>query len=65
MSKFFTYYNFNKLLEESLHAQNAMRLRVPRLIVEVLCLIHREPAGGEGIGGREQWKGGGFWMKAR
>jgi hypothetical protein len=46
MSKFFISYNFIKLLE-----QNAMRLPVPRSIFEVLCVIHREPAGGKAGGG--------------
>jgi hypothetical protein len=35
-----------KLLEQSLHAQNAVRLRELCPIFEVLCVIHRDPAGG-------------------
>jgi hypothetical protein len=58
LSKFLISYNLIKLLEQSLHAQNAVRLRELCLIFEVLCVIHREPAGGGG-GGREQRKGGG------
>jgi hypothetical protein len=46
MSKLFILYNFIKLLKKSLHAQNAVRLRVLCPIFEVLCVIHRESAGG-------------------
>jgi hypothetical protein len=52
-----------KLLEQSLHAQNAVRLRELCPIFEVLCVIHRDPAGGGG-GGREQRKGGGLTATA-
>ncbi len=63
MSKSFISYNLIKLLEQSLHAQNAMWLHVLCLIFEVLCVIHREPAGGGG-GGREQRKEGGLTATA-
>ena len=63
MSKFLISYNLIKLLEQSLHAQNAVRWGELCLIFEVLCVIHREPAGGGGRG-REQRKGGGFTATA-
>jgi hypothetical protein len=44
-------YNLIKLLEQSLHAQNAVRLRELFPIFEVLCVMHRDPAGGEAGGG--------------
>jgi hypothetical protein len=46
LSKFLISYNSIKLLEQSLHAQNAVRLRELCPIFEVLCVIHRDPAGG-------------------
>ncbi len=51
MSKCFISYNFIKLLEHILHAQNTVRLRELRPIFEVLCVIHREHAGGKVGGG--------------
>jgi hypothetical protein len=51
MSKLFISCNFIKLLKQSLHAQNAVRLRVLFPIFEVLCVIHREPPGGKVGGG--------------
>jgi hypothetical protein len=58
LSKFLISYNLIKLLEQSLHAQNAVRLRELCLIFEVLCVIHREPAGG-GRRGEGAAEGGG------
>jgi hypothetical protein len=63
MSKLFILCNIIKLLKQSLHAQKAVRLRLLCPFFEVLCVIHRESAGGGGVG-REQQKGGGFRMKA-
>jgi hypothetical protein len=63
LSKFLILYNLIKLLEQSLHAQNAMRWCVHFLIFEVLCVMHREPAMGK-AGGREQRNGGGFTVTA-
>jgi hypothetical protein len=51
MSKLFILYNIIKLLKQSLHAQNAVRLHILCPIFEVLCVIHRESAGGGGGGG--------------
>jgi hypothetical protein len=59
LSKVLISYNFIKLLEQSLHAQNTMQLHVPHPIFEFLCVMHREPAGGVGWE-REQRKGVGF-----
>jgi hypothetical protein len=57
MSKLFTLYNFIKLLKQSLHAQNIVRMRVLCPIFEVLCVIHREPAGGGQVGGGSSGRG--------
>jgi hypothetical protein len=51
MSKLFILCNIIKLLKQSLHAQNAVRLRLLCPVFEVLCVIHRESAGGGGGGG--------------
>ncbi len=56
MSKLFILYNITKLLKQSLHAQNTVRLRVLCPIFEVLGMIHRESAGGE-VGGGSSRRG--------
>ncbi len=59
MSKFFISNNLIKLIEQSLHAQNTVRLCVPHLIFEVLCVINRETAVEAGVGSSKREVGSG------